>query len=186
MPRILKRRFDVSGVRGSACGSSDPKRAVRLAALLCCLAITSCTTAAFKGYEGAVRPDSDTALIRVQKISNDRTAARIRIRSFDTARGDVVPVRVDRLRVLPRRTCVEAAATSSTLDRYAAELCFEPTEGRNYEIRALTRGSPQPPQLVSTGYDIPIQVNAESGPFNVTTLFIVDMTTHDVVAYAER
>lgn len=159
---------------------------VRLALIgLCSFAAVACTTRPLKGYEGPLRLDSETALIRVERISNDRTAARVRIRSFDTARGEVIPVRADRIRVLPRRTCIEATATSSTLDRFSAELCFEPVEGGQYEIRALTRGSPQPNQLATTGGEIPVAINSASGPFQVTMLLIVDSSTLEIVAAAE-
>jgi len=149
------------------------------------LASIACTTGPIKGYEGPALPDNETALISAQRVSNDRTVARVRIRSYDTVRGEAIAVRADRVRVFPRRTCVEAVATTSTLDSFAAELCFEAVQGRHYEIRALTRGSPLPPQLVSSGADIPITVNPESGPFTVTMLLVIDASTQEIVAAAE-
>jgi hypothetical protein len=124
--------------------------------------LAACVNAPIKAYDGPTLEDAETALIRVQPRSSDRIEAIVRILSFDSARGEVVPIETTSLRVQPRGVCVEASATTSSMDQFVANLCFESKAGRHYEVRALTRGSPRPPQLGASGSQIQIPVDPES------------------------
>jgi hypothetical protein len=154
-------------------------------AISACLALASCTVTPLQIYEGPALPDDQTALISVQRQTSDRTAATVRILSVDTPRGEPIFTRTNSVRVLPRATCIEAVARSSTLDRLAAELCFATYAGGHYEVRALTSGSPLPPQLQAAGGDIQITTIPQSGPYNVSRLFVIDSVTREILAVAE-
>ena len=154
-----------------------------IAALVVCLALASCASAPLQVYEGPPLPDSQTALIGAPRPPNDRTAARIRILSADNARGGSVQVTSRSIRVRPRGVCIEARATTSTLDSMESELCFNAYAGNHYEVRAsVTGASTGMPTAVPDMQEMPELEGAQSGPFFVERMFVIDMTTREIVA----
>lgn len=153
--------------------------------MITCMALTSCASQPQQVYAGAERADIQTALIGAPRAPNDRTAARIRILSIDDARGERVPVTNRSLRVLPRGVCIEARATTSTLDSMESELCFNAYAGNRYEVRAsVTGASTGMPTAVPNMQEMPELEGAQSGPFFVARVFVIDMTTREIVASA--
>lgn len=154
-----------------------------LTAMMACLALASCASAPPQLYEGPALPDIQTALIGAPRAPNDRTAARIRILSADNARGDPIRVTSRSIRVRPRGVCIEARATTSTLDSMESELCFNAYAGNNYEVRAsVTGASSGLPTAVPDMHEMPELEDAQSGPFFISRLFVIDMTTREIVA----
>ena len=149
------------------------------------LALASCATTPSQSYPEPGLPDALTALISVPRHSSDRTAATVRILSVDTPQGEIVRVSTNSLRIVPRSTCIEAFARTSTLDTFSASLCFETYAGQRYEVRALTEGTRLPPQLRASGENVQMTANTQSGPYNVTRLFVIDAATREIVAVAE-
>ena len=94
--------------------------------------------------------------------------------------------RTGSVRVLPRTTCIEAVARSSTLDTLTADLCFDTYAGGRYEVLAVTSGSELPPQLQASGDDIQIATVPQSGPYTVSRLLVVDAVTREIRALVER
>jgi hypothetical protein len=149
------------------------------------LTLTSCANGPVQIYAGPALPDSQTALIMAPRAPSDRTAANIRILSADDARGDPVQVTSRSIRVVPRGVCIEARATSSTQDSLVSELCFNAYEGNSYEVRAVVTGaSSGTPTAVPDINDMPDLQNAQTGPFRVSGLFVVDRDTQMIVAGA--
>ena len=156
-----------------------------VAAAVFCLALASCASEPLQIYSGPALPDGQTALIGAPRAPNDRTAARIRILSVDDARGGSIPVSSRNFRVAPRGVCLVARATTSTLDSMESELCFNAYAGGHYEVRALVSGaSTGLPTALPDLNDLPELDNAHSGPFFVSRLFVLDMTTREIVASA--
>ena len=156
-----------------------------VAATVFCLALASCASEPAQMYAGPALPDSQTALIGAPRAPNDRTAARIRILSVDDARGGRIPVSSRIFRVSPRGVCLEARATTSTLDSMESELCFNAYAGGQYEVRALVSGASTGLSTALPDFDdLPELENAHSGPFFVSRLFVLDMTTREIVASA--
>ena len=174
-----------NGIRLVITSALEMKIIASITAISAFPVLASCAATPLQGYDGPALPADQTALISVQRPSSDRTAATIRILTYDTARGDVVAVRAGSVRVLPRATCIEAFARSSTLDTLTAELCFDTYAGGLYEAGALISGSPLPPQLQSAGDDIQISTIPQSGPFNISRLFVIDAVTREILAVAE-
>ncbi len=154
-----------------------------VAAVMCSLALASCATGPLQIYEGPSLPDTDTALISAPRLPDDRTAANVRILSVENARGEVIRVTSRSVRILPRETCIEARATTSTLDSMSADLCFEPYSGGRYEVRAsVSESTSSAPTQVDVGDVLQALPNVQSGPFNVSRLFVMDMATRRIVA----
>jgi hypothetical protein len=155
-----------------------------VAAIMFCLALASCATGPLQVYDGLALPDSQTALISAPRAANDRTAANIRILSADDARGEPVRVMSRSIRVVPRGVCIEARATTSTQDSMVSELCFNVYAGSRYEVRALVSGassgaSTAMADIIDGAADLQ---NAQSGPFTVSRLFVIDTSTRRIVA----
>ncbi len=129
-------------------------------------------------------PDTQTALISAQQRSSDRTAATVRIFSIDTARGEVIPVNTRSIRILPRGVCIEARATTSTMDSMSAELCFNAYAGDRYEARAAVSGATSGVTAGDVGGDTEGLFGSQSGPFTVSRLFVIDVSTRRIVASA--
>ncbi len=156
-----------------------------VAAIMVCSALVSCAHEPLQVYAGPALPDGQTALIGAPRAPNDRTAARIRILSADDARGGRVPVTSRSLRVVPRGVCIEARATTSTLDSMESELCFNAYAGSYYEVRAVVSGASYgTPTAVVDIDELPELQNAHSGPFSISRLFVIDMATREIVASA--
>lgn len=164
-------------------GGSEMRSTRSIAAVVFCLALASCASTPLQVYEGPPLPDSQTALIGAPRPPNDRTAARVRILSADNARGESVQVTSRSIRVRPRGVCIEARATTSTLDSMESELCFNAYAGNRYEVRALVTGaSTGMPTAVPDMQEMPELEGAQSGPFFVARVFVIDMTTREIVA----
>ena len=154
-------------------------------AMTFCLALASCASGPQQLYYGPAMSDSETALISVPRAPNDRTAARTRILSADDARGEPVRVTSRRIRVMPRGVCIEARATSSTMDSMVSELCFNAYAGSHYEVRASVSGASRgTPTAVPDIGALPGLQNLQSGPFSISRLFVIDLATTTVVASA--
>ena len=159
------------------------KSTLSITAMVFCLALSSCAITPLQVYEGPALPDSQTALIGAPRPPNDRTAARIRILSADNARGASVQVTGRSIRVRPRGVCIEARATTSTLDSMESELCFNAYAGNRYEVRAsVTGASAGMPTAVPDMQEMPELEGAQSGPFFISRMFVIDMTTREIVA----
>jgi len=158
---------------------------ISIAGLVVCLALASCASTPLQVYEGPPLLDSQTALISAPRPPNDRTAARVRILSADDARGESVQVTSRSIRVRPRGVCIEARATTSTLDSVESELCFNAYAGNRYEVRASVSGaSAGMPTAVPDMQEMPELEGAQSGPFFISRMFVIDMTTREIVASA--
>jgi hypothetical protein len=152
-------------------------------AVIFSLTLTSCASGALQIYAGPALPDSQTALILAPRAPSDRTAANIRILSADDARGNPVQVTSRSIRVIPRGVCIEARATSSTQDSMVSELCFNAYAGNSYQVRAsvlgASRGTTTATPDINSLPDLP---NAQTGPFRISRLFVVDRDTGMIVA----
>ena len=149
-----------------------------------CLTLTSCASGPLQIYAGPALSDSQTALIRAPRAPSDRTAANVRILSVDDARGNIVQVTSRSIRVVPRGVCIEARGTSSTQDSMVSDLCFDAYAGSRYEVRALVSGfaSSAPAQVADIVDGLPDLPGAQTGPFSVTRLFVIDTSTRRTVA----
>ncbi len=155
-----------------------------VAAMMYCLALVSCASGPLQIYDGPALPDSQTALISAPRPPSDRTAANVRILSADDLRGAVVPVSSRSIRVVPRGVCVEARATTSTLDSMSADLCFNAYAGMRYEVRAAVSGATSGVTAVNVADDTQIIPSSQSGPYTVSRLFVIDTSTRRIVASA--
>ncbi len=155
-----------------------------VAAVMYCLALASCASGPLQVYEGPALPDSETALISALSSPNDRMAANVRILSADDRLGGVVPVTSRSIRVLPRGVCVEARATTSTMDSMSADLCFNAYAGNRYEVRAAVSGAASGVTAGNVGGDTQGLLGSQTGPFTVSRLFVMDMSTRRIVASA--
>jgi hypothetical protein len=160
------------------------KLAFSVSALVVFGGLLSCAIGPLQLYEGPALPDSQTALIVAPRGSNDRLAANVRILSIDNARGDPVRVTSRSVRVIPRGVCVDARATSSTLDSMVSELCFNAYQGNRYEVRASVSGvsGGAQPAVADVVNNMPDLRRAQSGPFKISRLYIVDTSTQQIVA----
>ncbi|MFP6828976.1 MAG: hypothetical protein VCC36_08065 [Gammaproteobacteria bacterium] len=138
--------------------------------------LPACGTTSWQGYAGALRPDDETALVRIEQ-SGDRLAATTQIVSIDSPRGDMIPVNTRSVRLLPGDVCVGVLATTSTMDQASAELCFYALTDNVYEIRVLVAGIEQ--DLVDSAS---VRRTFQRGPFRVTGLFMVDVSSSEIVA----
>ncbi len=155
-----------------------------VAAMMYCLALAACASGPLQIYQGPGLPDSETALISALRSTSDRMAANVRILSADDARGEAVPVTSRSIRVLPRGVCVEARATTSTMDSMSADLCFNAYAGNRYEVRAAVSGATSGATAGDVGGDTQGLLGSQSGPFTVSRLFVIDMSTRRIVASA--
>ncbi len=147
------------------------------------LTLTSCATGPLQIYSGPALADSQTALIVAPRAPSDRTAANIRILSADDARGNPVQVTSRSIRVVPRGVCIEARGTSSTQDSLVSELCFNAYAGNSYEVRASVTGASRGTTTATPNVnDAPDLQNAQTGPFRVSRLYVVDTFTGRIVA----
>ncbi len=146
--------------------------------LVVTLALMSCAGGPLQGYPGAPRPDSETALVGVERTTQSHPA-NVQITSIDAPRSEVIPVTARSVRLLPREVCLGVLATTSTMNREAAELCFDARPGSRYEIRALVAGIERDLEDATAG--LPRQ--AERGPFRITRIWIVDVATSQTVAF---
>ncbi len=144
--------------------------------LAICAGLPACGTTSWQGYAGAPRPDNETALVRIEK-SGDRLAATTQILSIDAPRGDIIPITARSVRLLPGDVCVGVLATTSTMDQATAELCFDALTDNVYEIRVLVAGIER--DLVDSSN---VRRTVERGPFRVTGLFMVDVSSSKIVA----
>jgi hypothetical protein len=132
-------------------------------AILSGLALASCASTTLRGYEGPPRPDSETALVRTRGTGGGR-ALYMRIVSFDTPRGEPIPVRTRSIRLTPRETCLGVQGRRGPV----VNVCFEPDANHHYELRRA-RGAfasdiePEPPE--------------SGGP----RLLLRDLTTREIV-----
>ena len=76
--------------------------------------------------------------------------------------------------------CVQAEATTSTMDHEEALMCFDAYEGREYEIRVLVRGVRRDLYDSQDG-----RRTVERGPFRITRFMIVDASSSETVASRE-
>ena len=143
----------------------ESMKQVTLAALAI-TALASCVSTTLQGYEGLARPDDETALVTVERPTNNRGDATIRIVSVDTPLGEPISVAARAVRLLPRETCLGVRAYSSSVASMTVELCFEPSPGRRYQVRASTT-APESPMAV----------------FDVHGLFLIDRGSQEVVAH---
>ena len=147
------------------------------------LTLTSCANGTLQIYAGPALPDNQTALIVAPRAPSDRTAANVRILSADDARGNPVEVTSRSIRVVPRGVCIEARATSSTQDSLVSELCFNAYAGNSYEVRASVTGASRGTTTATPDInDAPDLQNAQTGPFRISRLFVVDRGTGAIVA----
>ena len=152
-------------------------RALQMTTVLAiCAGLPACGTTSWQGYAGVARPDNQTALVRIEQ-SGDRLAATTQILSIDSPRGDIIPVNTRSVRLLPGEVCVGVLATTSTMDQASAELCFDALADNVYEIRALVAGIEQ--DLVDSAS---VRRTVQRGPFRVTGLFMVDVSSSEIVA----
>ena len=142
-----------------------------------CAGLTSCANTILQGYDGPVLPDDETYLVRAARNTADRLSANIEIISYDSPRGDVIPVSTRSVRMVPGDSCFGVVATSSTMDQATAELCFYGEAGEEYEIRVLVSGIPQNMED-TTG----ARTTAYRGPFSVDSIWIVNSNTSDMMA----
>ena len=148
-----------------------------------CLTLTSCASGPLQIYAGPALSDSQTALIRAPRAPSDRTAANVRILSVDDVRGNTVQVTSRSIRVVPRGVCIEARGTSSTQDSMVSELCFNAYAGSSYQVRASVSGASRGTTTATPNVnDAPDLQNAQTGPFRISRLFVVDMSTGTIVA----
>jgi hypothetical protein len=147
------------------------------------LTLTSCASGPVQIYAGPALADSQTALILAPRAPSDRTAANVRILSADDARGNPVEVTSRSIRVVPRGVCIEARATSSTQDSLVSELCFNAYAGSSYEVRASVSGASRGTTTATPDINsVPDLPNAQTGPFRVSRLFVVDRDSGTIVA----
>lgn len=156
------------------------------AIVMFCLTLASCASGPLQIYSGPALPDNQTALISAPRAPNDRTAANLRILSADDARGEEIRVTSRSIRVVPRGVCIEVRATSSTQDSMVSDLCFDAYAGGRYEVRASVSGASSGASTAVTDIvdGLPDLQNAQSGPFSVTRLFVIDTSTRRIVASA--
>ncbi|MGI9257534.1 MAG: hypothetical protein ACR2QQ_01740 [Gammaproteobacteria bacterium] len=156
------------------------RRRVVLAAVLG-TALVSCTgITTLKGYSGPPLPEEETILIYGERPASNRLAANVVITAHDTPIGDLVPVNAHRVRLLPGEVCVQAEATTSTMDQEEALMCFDALEGHEYEIRVQVRGVER--DLVDS---MARRRTVERGPFRITGFWIVDAGSSEIVASYE-
>ena len=145
--------------------------------LVVTLALMSCASRPLQGYPGSPRPDSETALVEIERTTQSALDVNVQITSIDTPRGEVIPVIASSVRLLPGEVCVGALATSSMLGQQSAELCFDAFAGSIYEIRVLVTGTERDFDDTLGG------LRAVQGPpFSITRIWIVDTATLEVVA----
>ncbi len=99
--------------------------------------LAGCASAALQGYEGADRPNDETALIEVERPQRMRGVQRVEIVSLSLRHG-IMEVEATRVRVLPEETCLAAHALSDSGDSAQAYLCFEPEVGETYVLSVGT------------------------------------------------
>ncbi len=155
-----------------------------VASMMFCLVLAACASGPLQIYEGPALPDSETALISAPRPPSDRAAANVRILSADDLRGEVVPVSSRSIRVVPRGVCVEARATTSTMDSMSADLCFNAYAGNRYEVRAAVSGATSGATAGNVSGDTEGLRGSQSGPFTVSRLFVIDTSTQRIVASA--
>ncbi len=155
-----------------------------VASMMLCLVLAACASGPIQIYEGPARLDSETALISAPGARRDRLAANVRILSADDRLGGVVPVTSRSIRVIPRGVCVEARATTSTMDSMSADLCFNAYAGNRYEVRATVSGATSGVTAADVLDDTQELFSSQSGPFRVSRLFVIDMSTREIVASA--
>ena len=155
-----------------------------VASMMLCLVLAGCASGPLQIYEGPARPDSETALISAPRPPSDRLAANVRILTADDRLGEAVPVTSRSIRVIPRGVCVEARATTSTMDSMSADLCFNAYAGNRYEVRATVSGATSGVTAADVLDDTQELFSSQSGPFSVSRLFVIDMSTREIVASA--
>jgi len=141
--------------------------------------LASCGSIVVQGYEGAARPESETALVRVLTQSELtrgsmvwlRPAFSAQIVSVDSSRGDRISTPARVLRLLPGETClgIEASFTSGSIEH---DICFEPLANHSYELEMGFR--------VETGIDDVVYRAS-----NLHALFIRDVATGEIVSYSD-
>jgi hypothetical protein len=144
-----------------------------------CAGLVSCANSTLQGYDGPPRPDDETFLVRAARNTADRLSANIEITSYDSLRGDLIPVSTRSVRLLEGDSCLGILATSSTMDQESAELCFYGEAGEEYEIRVLVSGIPQDMEDTTGG-----RQTAYRGPFSVDSIWIVNSDTSSMMAIA--
>jgi len=102
-----------------------------------CSSLMSCAGTALQGYEGAARPDDETALIVVPRPRQMRGVRRAEITSLQLPHGTMA-VETRRARVLPGETCIAVQALSNSSESSSGYLCFEAEAGESYELRVGT------------------------------------------------
>ncbi len=158
-----------------------------VAAMMHCLALASCASRPLQIYQGPGLPDSETALISALSSPSDRMAANVRILSADDPRGEAVRVSSRSIRVLPRGVCVEARATTSTMDSMSADLCFNAYAGNRDEVRAAVSGATSAGVTAGDARgDTQGLLGSQTEPFTMSRLFVMDMSTRRIVASASR
>ncbi len=108
------------------------------APILACLVLTSCVGAPLQGYEGAVRPDDETALVTLPRARQHWRVSSAQIVWVEWPDGTLAE-ETNRVRVLPGETCITVRATiRNSLEFYSAKLCLEAEAGKTYAIGAET------------------------------------------------
>ena len=156
------------------------RRSIVLAAILGAGLVSCSGITTLKGYDGPQLPEQETILVYGERPESSRLAANVVITAHDTPIGDLVPVNTRRVRLLPGEVCVQALATTSTMDQEEALMCFDAREGREYEIRVQVRGVER--ELTDT---MAMRRTVERGPFRITGFWIVDAGSSEIVASHE-
>jgi len=104
--------------------------------LAACALLSACASNDLKGYEGAVQPDEETALVLGQPRRGSGVR-RTEITSVQLPHG-TMDVETTRARVLPGETCITARALSERLEFAFAYMCFEAEAGEKYEVTVDT------------------------------------------------
>ena len=70
------------------------------------------------------------------------------------------------------------------MDSLSADLCFNAYAGNRYEVRASVSGAASGETAADVLDDTQELLNSRSGPFTVSRLFVIDMSTGTIVASA--
>ncbi len=111
------------------------------------LLLAACVSApaSWQGYEGPVRPDEETALVRAVP-ANGASLRTVQILSIRTP-GVRLPASGRDVRLLPGDTCLEVRAQTITLDASTADLCFAAESCKTYELRVFTTVGARQPEV---------------------------------------
>jgi hypothetical protein len=129
-------------------------------------ALSGCVSSILQGYEGPVRPDEETALVRAVPAHGASLRA-IQILSIQTP-GFRRPISGRDVRLLPGDTCLEVRAQTISQDSSTGDLCFTADSGRMYELRVFTTVSTRQPEVQAV--------------YSVFSYELVDLSSDEIVA----